>query len=67
MPNKPDESKAHLVVIAVLENNHFVTVCVAHPEDLIAELDVRPRTYVVVMDSISGYFDPSKIANVAVR
>jgi hypothetical protein len=61
------ESTAHLVVIPVLENNHFGTVCVAHPEDLMLEFDVRTRPYVVVMNSIAGYFDSSKIANVAVR
>ncbi len=27
------ESTAHLVVIPVLESNHFGTVCVVHPED----------------------------------
>jgi hypothetical protein len=58
---------AHLVGIPVLENNHFGTVCVVHPKDLMLEFDVRPRPYVVVMDSIAGYFDPSKIAKVAVR
>ena len=60
-------SKAHLVVIPVLESNHFGTVCVVHPEDMMLEFVVRPTTYVVVMDSIAGYFNPSKIAKVAVR
>ncbi len=48
-------------------SNHFGTVCVVHSEDLMLEFAVRPRPYVVVMDSIAGYFDPSKIAKVAVR
>jgi hypothetical protein len=61
------ESTAHLVVIPVLESNHFGTVCVVHPEDMMLEFAVRPTTYVVVMDSIAGYFNPSKIAKVAVR
>jgi hypothetical protein len=61
------ESTAHLVVIPVLESSHFGTVCVVHPEDMMLEFVVRPTTYVVVMDSIAGYFDPSKIAKVAVR
>ena len=68
MPNKPDESTtAHLVVLPVLENKHFITICVVHPEDMMLEFDVCPRPYVVVMDSIAGYFNPSKIAKVAVR
>ncbi len=53
-------SKAHLVVIPVLESNHFGTVCVVHPEDMMLEFVVRPTTYVVVIDSIAGYFNPSK-------
>ncbi len=61
------ESTAHLVVLPVLENNHFITICVVHPQDLMLEFDVWPRPYVVVMDSIAGYFYPSKIAKVAVR
>ncbi len=62
------ESTAHLVLLPVLESNHFGTVCVVHPEDLLMlEFDVRPRPYVVVMDTIAGYFNPSKIAKVAVR
>jgi hypothetical protein len=61
------KSTAHLVVIPVLESNHFGTVCVVHPEDMMLEFVVRPTTYVVVMDSIAGYFNPSKIAKVAVR
>ncbi len=67
MPNKPDESTAHLLVLPVLENKHFITICAVHPEDMMLEFDVRPTTYVVVMDSIAGYFDPPKIAKVAVR
>ncbi len=61
------ELTAHLVVLPVLENNHFITICVVHPQDLMLEFDVRPRPYVVVMDSIAGYFDPPKLAKVAVR
>ncbi len=61
------KSTAHLVVIPVLEYNHFGAVCVIHPQDLMLEFVVRPRPYVVVMDSIAGYLDPSKIAKVAVR
>ncbi len=67
MPNKPDESTAHLVVLSVLENKHFLTVCVVHPEDMMLEFDACPSPYVVVMDSIAGYLDPLKIAKVAVR
>ncbi len=43
------ESTAHLVVIPVLDSNHFGTVCIVHPEDMMLEFVVRPTTFVVVV------------------
>ncbi len=54
------KSTAHLVVIPVLEYNHFGTVCVVHPQDLMLEFVVRRRPYVVVMDSIAGFLTRQK-------
>ena len=64
----PEDCLAELVVVPILMNSHFVTVCVVHLEEMMSNDEQRrSESFVVVLDSIADYFDSNKVAKMTVR